>query len=307
MTVSEPLSESDRCGELVGTVKGYHKHAYTKEKPCDPCRLAYNLQEKQRPGRKATPVREHGEGCTRQWFTLWPACKCPDCLTVRNRRRKLREAGLITRASSEEARLAVDAYVARGWTPAAIASACDLTDRCVRTIIANPGQKIGPLISHRILHPGPPTRGYIESLGTTRRLRAMTAMSWSGRDIGRDVGIAEMSISVLRRGRHPVASSLAVAKIAAFYQANSNRRGDHEPSRQLAIKNGWPAPAAWDYLDIDDPAAVPEGVPVSARLTPTERRNQIRVAAGQGMAPADIAAEFACSAKTVQRALGLAS
>lgn len=100
----------------------------------------------------------------------------------------------------------------------------------------------------------------VDSIGTMRRLQALTARGWSNTDIGKHLGICPAAVTALRVDRRP--QKLATAqRVADLY----DRLWDKPPPGRYAVRvarqaaaRGWVPPLAWDCDDIDNPAAKPQ-------------------------------------------------
>jgi transcriptional regulator with XRE-family HTH domain len=103
-------------------------------------------------------------------------------------------------------------------------------------------------------------------LGVRRRLRALTARSWSPQAIADETGIPAPLISPLLGGiRHDLSPDQRLAIANAY-----DKIWDHEPptstreqreacglARSLAASRGWAPPQAWDDAQIDQPDGRP--------------------------------------------------
>jgi hypothetical protein len=202
--------------------------------------------------------------CVRRWYTTWGSCPCQPCTTSRARYRKHVEAGATSRVTSDEAWVVIERMIDQQWTNAAIATACGIPQRSAYDLTRGhrEGHRrvIGAVIAARIVNHGPPTRGFIGTLGATRRLQALTAIGWTGDHITNRLGGAasRMTISgITRGGRGGIRPDIATA-IDDVYRALHLTPGPSDFARRRAARHGWAAPAAWD--DIDDPHEQPKGV-----------------------------------------------
>lgn len=100
-------------------------------------------------------------------------------------------------------------------------------------------------------------RLYIDATGTIRRIRALMALGWRYRDIdnlaGYQTSRASWAHNLVVQQRVHIDTAERVARI---YDELSMSRGPSNRLRNLAAKNGWAPPLAWD--DIDDPAEQPK-------------------------------------------------
>ena len=105
----------------------------------------------------------------------------------------------------------------------------------------------------------------IDGLGTRRRIRALMALGWSTAVLDAELGKARTYTTALLRRNGPVYVTTA-QQYAALYERLSMTLPPDETryqrqfasrARNLARRNGWPPPFAWD--DIDDPNERPQG------------------------------------------------
>jgi transcriptional regulator with XRE-family HTH domain len=96
----------------------------------------------------------------------------------------------------------------------------------------------------------------VDATGTTRRLRALMAIGWSGKQLGDRLGVTTANLWPLLRGREHVHAATA-RKVADLYDELWDQPGNRKKSINLAQRRGWALPLAWDDDEIDDPAAMP--------------------------------------------------
>lgn len=193
--------------------------------------------------------------------------------------------------------------LAAGWTPRAIATACNLTDRGVQSILydALPHRRrlIGAGIAERIVNHGAPTRGYVGCVGSRRKIRALNYLGHPVRVIANASGVHYRTIHQIRDGKHARITPANVEKIDHAFRLLSMTPGSSPLARLVADRHGWAPPLAWD--NIDDPAEKPQGMDAVAR--PRKRHEAMRQMAGEGVSVQEIAAEFDCHPRTVIRAI----
>jgi transcriptional regulator with XRE-family HTH domain len=100
--------------------------------------------------------------------------------------------------------------------------------------------------------------GDVSAVGAVRRVRALYALGHLNRVIAQEAGVSRDTVCALAAGSW---SSLKVAAddgIRSAYDRLSMRTGTSWKTRQLAERNGWAPPLAWDDETIDDPQAVPQ-------------------------------------------------
>lgn len=108
----------------------------------------------------------------------------------------------------------------------------------------------------RLLHMAgkPPT---IDATGTQRRIRALMALGWPGRELGRRLGCsAEHVQNITRAERHYVRRATA-ERIDALYRELCMTVGPSRITAMRAAARGFAPPLAWDDIDNDN---APKGV-----------------------------------------------
>jgi hypothetical protein len=118
--------------------------------------------------------------------------------------------------------------------------------------------------------------GRLDPTGSIRRIQALVALGWTVKELGERLG-SRTQLSVLIYGAPAFIFPATAVKIAALYEELSMRlppettRGDKfkaSRARNVARREGWPPPLAWD--DIDDPAERPRGIPSPTRKEASE-------------------------------------
>lgn len=98
----------------------------------------------------------------------------------------------------------------------------------------------------------------VPAVGTRRRVRALARMGWPCREVALRAGVLPATLNTIV---HRVSISASIAsRVARVYEEISHLQGPSSVCRGQAIARGFPAPASWDYADMDDPAARPHGV-----------------------------------------------
>ena len=127
------------------------------------------------------------------------------------------------------------------------------------TMMQLPGRKrISRATEASILavRPAPAAGARVDGTGTTRRLRALMAIGYSGKQIGDRLDITTANLWPLVRGREKVHAATA-RKVADLYDQLWDQPGNRAKSINLARARGWALPLAWDDDEIDDPTATP--------------------------------------------------
>jgi hypothetical protein len=97
------------------------------------------------------------------------------------------------------------------------------------------------------------TSAYINGLGTSRRIQALSAMGWPQHLMADELGVPQNEVSALMcRGRVTASSAAA---IHGLFERWGMRPGPSALARRTARRKGWVTAAAWD--DIDDPDETP--------------------------------------------------
>lgn len=188
-----------------------------------------------------------------------------DATDVRAHVQWLRDHGMGTRSIAEAAGVARSTIMALECSPK--------TGRPKSTVDINVARRL--LAVHHEL-PGGAT---VDSIGLRRRVQALAAIGWSFSELDRRLGHDSGYTSQLAlQGNVRVASR---DKIIALYDElwcveppNTTRAERYARSRilNLARRNLWPSPLAWDDETIDDPTAEPQGfvVPREVKARPLD-------------------------------------
>lgn len=149
----------------------------------------------------------------------------------------------------------------------------------------------------------------IDATGTRRRIQALVAMGWSLNALGPRLGFHPRRLTDILQAERVLAST--ARRIADGYRAvhtlNPEAHGVPKrsvtASRNLAAREGWHGPLAWD--DIDDPACEPE---TDGRANYRRRHKAVidlelvALRTSQGRTAEQIAAEIGCHKRSVVRA-----
>lgn len=111
---------------------------------------------------------------------------------------------------------------------------------------------------------------YIDSLGTSRRLRALSAIGWSLVELADHLGTTREAVQQWRSQRTPRVHRRTAATVAAVYERLSGTPGPSVNTRDRAATRGWPPPLLWDDIDIDNPNHYPTADPA-----PSVQRSRI--------------------------------
>lgn len=242
--------------------------------------------------------------CIRTWYSTWTACKCPPCLTDRYRRRKLSDAGLTQRTPSADAWTAIDTMIEAGWTGAAIASACGLTDRCLQSVMKElrdgHRRRFGATIAAMIVNHGEPTRGYVGVVAARRKVRALAVMGHRQIDIAEAAGMRDRwtTIAAIQRGDTTRISPRTAAAVDRAWKTLTRTPGGSGKASARAATERWAGVGAW--ANIDDPHETPDGDGPSTTRRPAPRAVHL---ANMGLDVGEIARRLGIQADSVARSL----
>lgn len=108
-------------------------------------------------------------------------------------------------------------------------------------------------IRHGRITPGP-----VSTIGSSRRLQALSAIGWTLDDLVPHCGLTR---DTLRRIRSRIQTQMyrsTAARIRELYDELSGTVGPSQIARDRARAAGWAPPLAWDDDTIDDPDAQPD-------------------------------------------------
>lgn len=103
----------------------------------------------------------------------------------------------------------------------------------------------------------------VPALGSSRRVQALIAIGYSASAIATRLGIHRSNFTYVLYGRRDITVRTRDAIAALYAELEHTPAVGTDPgtrcsitvARNMAARNGWPVPAAWD--DIDDPAETP--------------------------------------------------
>lgn len=107
----------------------------------------------------------------------------------------------------------------------------------------------------------------VPAVGMQRRLQALVALGHTFRHIGAALAVSPSAAHYLATRDKAYARATTVAKVHSLYEAwsmllppsaTSVDQKNASYARTVAAKRGWAPPLAWEGIDIDDPAAVPD-------------------------------------------------
>lgn len=147
-----------------------------------------------------------------------------------------------------------------------IADALGVRDQTIRYLLVEPPATVRQATHDRImgLQPG----DIVTRLGLGRRIRALTALGWSLKRLARESGLHPHTLRELRNGepmpvwdrvRQQVLDAYDALHMATPTATTKSQQAAITRARNLAARNGWAPPLAWD--NIDDPYETPDVVP----------------------------------------------
>lgn len=202
--------------------------------------------------------------CIRLPGSEWTLCPCPTCRTDQSRKAKIHRLGRVAvNDVRPQAWARVIAWVEAGYSCGAIQTLTGVGSNAaylmVQDVKAGRTRPIRHATARRIMAAParPADGGWVPSVGTVRRLQALTVMGWSMADLAARSDVAESTLHALRDPKHKTTRPRFAAAVERLYDELSGTRGPCQYAATRALRKGWAPPAAWD--DIDDPAETPDG------------------------------------------------
>lgn len=98
----------------------------------------------------------------------------------------------------------------------------------------------------------------VDSIGTVRRLRALSRAGWRFEDLAPRLHTTEHALQALvRADRGPTCARQKAAEVRMIFEELEQEPGPSSRTRARAKFKGWPGPDDWFGVDMDDPAAEP--------------------------------------------------
>lgn len=209
------------------------------------------------------PLPEHG---TTARFAR--GCRCEPCVHARRLYNKhgrvRRERGIRGLTDARP----VAQHIARlrdaGASLQAIATAAGCSQGTVLRI-EHGAPTVFASVAAGILAVKPLRPSKVPPVGAARRLGALFALGWPLTAISAETGLARTHVSTIANGRRAAIATATDEAVRAAYERLSGRPGPSGYSRAWAARRGWAPPLAWEGVDIDDPAAVPDSGALSPR------------------------------------------
>lgn len=197
--------------------------------------------------------------CIRRPGSVWTTCSCPPCHEDKLRMAKIARTGQYRRVPADAAWDVIDAWIGRGWTGQAMASAVGTARRTIEGALTHyrttgVRRAFGPTIARKIVSSAHrrPTTGQVGVLGTRRRLQALAVMGWSLVALSQRTRLPDTTLSVLREGHTTRVAAETANLVAVVYDELASTGGGDNAAARLARSRGWLPPLAWD--DPDDPS-----------------------------------------------------
>ncbi|MFD4596792.1 hypothetical protein ACFWPQ_02040 [Streptomyces sp. NPDC058464] len=206
------------------------------------------------------------------------SCKRAECVarSLEYDRRRYRQKGYGTWqpfVDAEPARQHIGRLRALGHSLPGIEKAAEVSPATLSRILYDgvnkQARRIRPEVAERILRiplqARPVTANTIvDATGTRRRLQALVAMGWPLKALGPQLGFHPRRLTDIIHGDRVLAST--ARRIAIGYRTVQARSPQNHGvparsivmARNLAAREGWHGPAAWDGAAIDDPDCQPE-------------------------------------------------
>ncbi len=206
-----------------GTHAGYYRHKRAREKPCEPCMVAYRRHvkawklERDRSGPRIVPgdaVRAH-----------------------------------------------VQALLDQGMSLRSIGKFSGVSASTISNVMSRPGSGINKRNEARILALAAPVyelepeaETFVPRIGAERRIKALLALGWTHAHMKDECGVLT---HVLLSQSGGWITQRNHNRVRAMYERLSMTPGPSSLTRARAARLGYLPPLAWDDADLDDPAAWP--------------------------------------------------
>lgn len=249
-----------------------------------------------------TTTTDHGDRASYRAGCHCTACKRAEADYAAERSRLLAYGRWAPFTDAEPVRRHVRALQAGGLGRRRIAELADVPERTVCNLLygshgQGPTQKMRPATAERILAVRVRLQDIhdnilIDGTGTRRRLRALTAIGFTGTYLAERLGVERNQTSRIQLREHQAVMAGTAKAVIRLY----DELWDQDPlprgvpawasrrAARLAVERGWPTPAAWDDDTIDDAAAQPDlGEPVNRAVALAEDAAFIARTTGAGL------------------------
>ncbi|OCB56176.1 hypothetical protein A5722_14875 [Mycobacterium vulneris] len=169
----------------------------------------------------------------------------------------------------EHVRQHIEALLAAGLHQAAIARAAGVQPTRIQLILRGqsdhdrrrPLTRVHRKTADRIFAVQIP-ENQVAALGAIRRVQALVALGYPLFEIAHRIHVTDQELATVAVKRPPMIHADLAAAIAGLYDQLHMVPGPSADARKQARQFGWAAPFAWESTAaLDDPNAVPEGVP----------------------------------------------
>ena len=198
-------------------------------------------------------------------------CKCQPCRAANSRYSKLQRYRILAGISDLVDAGPVKAHVAMlraagvGKRTIAMRAGVSQTviDRLLGINTEKPCNRVRPETARRILA----VKGsdvadgsYVDTIGTTRRLRGLVAIGWTQTELATRIGWSVCNLNSIVMARRPGVTVDTARLVAALYDELSMTPGPSSRARAVAARHGWLPPLAWDDEQLDDAGHEPQDV-----------------------------------------------
>lgn len=196
--------------------------------------------------------------CTRRPFSRWMTCDCEPCTTERLRTAKMARCGLLERIPSAQAWERLDQWLAAGYEPGWIASACGLPPRGLWTAVnelrrTGHRRDFGHGYSAAIVAADidTATTGRRAATGTRRRLQALAVAGWTVEALAVETGVHFVTLAAFQRGQSRRIQARLWHAITDTYERLEYAPGASREATRRALERSWRPAAMWDDPDAD--------------------------------------------------------
>jgi DNA-binding phage protein len=192
-------------------------------------------------------------------------CRCAACSAAGNAYRKRQRAGVTSKVPTSVVCAHLDLLATAGMSALDIAADAGVSRTTITRILTGETSSVWRRTARVLLavQPRPGAYGTVSAVGTARRMQALAALGWSSRAIAIATGIPDSNVRRIRRHAIPTVSATTAAAVRSLYDHASMRPPTCPDLRllNLARRNGWAPPLAWDDdlgpHGIDNPDATP--------------------------------------------------
>lgn len=195
--------------------------------------------------------------CIRRPHSRWTTCSCPECVAWLRKVSKYKRAGRLARVPAADAWERIDQWLAEGFEPRWIESACNIPAKSIQSAIrearSGPRRNFGAVYSARIVAADiwSATEGRASARGARRRLQALQCMGWTNEVLALETGISFVTLANIQRGSCSKVAARLHHPIAAVYDQLAELDGGSRLAKIRAEKRDYLPPAAWDDPDTD--------------------------------------------------------